>query len=191
MARWAPNAEEPIGTSEPLGRRLFDEPSLAGAQDQVPPIGLLNLRHFQEKRDRNYSLDRMGKTGVDRSVRSHLLERATNAAKKLTPPKSFDGWAVVRASYLTKASPTVTCSVSPIIGDGLNENIYHAHAVRPENTQEIHFALQLRHLFHTHGSVEFATNRTLRKTTISIRTRWSKIEAAVKSWFGGMAGPRR
>jgi hypothetical protein len=179
MARWSPGANEAIGANEPLGRRLFDEPLLAGAQDQSPPIGLLDIRNFQEKRDREYSLDRLGKTGIDRSVKSFLLDLANDAATKFSPPKSFNGWAIIRANQFAKANPTVPCVASRITGEGTRENPYHAHALRPENTAEIHFALQLRHLFNAHGSIEFSTRSSIRNSALSIKILWQRT----KNWF--------
>jgi hypothetical protein len=152
MARWTPSAGEAIGANEQLGRRLFDEPLLVGAGDQRDFSGL-DLRNFQEKRDNEYSLDRMGKSGIDRSVVSYLLPRATHAGTKYSPAKSFDGWAVIGARRLRQANPKVEFKSSPVSGSGLEENPYHAHAVRPDNLLDIHFALYLRHLFVLHGTV--------------------------------------
>jgi hypothetical protein len=152
MARWTPSAEEAIGANEQLGRRLFDEPLLTGAGDQHDFSGL-DLRNFQEKRDNEYSLDRMGKSGIDRSVVSYLAPRATHAGTKYNPAKSFDGWAVIGARRLRQANPEVKFKPSPISGSGLEENPYHAHAVRPDNLLDIYFALHLRHLFVSHGTI--------------------------------------
>jgi hypothetical protein len=155
MASWTPAAGQPISPNEHLGRRLFDEPLLAGAADQAQFNGL-DLRNFQEKRDQEYSLDRLGRSGVERRVRTYLLPRATQAASKFHDPKRFDGWAVLRARELTNArvGASVHVEPSPVAGVGLDENIYHAHALRPEDKEDYSFALHLRHLFTMYGQVE-------------------------------------
>ena len=80
MARWNP-ADKPVGANEPIGRRLFDEPLLAGADDQRKFAGL-DLRNFEEKRDREFSVDRLGRTGKERAVIKYLNPRANAAALK-------------------------------------------------------------------------------------------------------------
>lgn len=136
-----------------MGRRLFDEPMLAGAENQKQFQGLL-LRHFQEKRDREFSLDRLGRSGVDRTVVKYLAPRAEAAGQKLKPAKLFHGWAVIRASLISNAptGASMPLTPSPIAGTDLNDNIYHAHATLPEG-DAYSIALHLRHLFTSHGSV--------------------------------------
>ena len=86
MARWQPVIDQQIGSNEHLGRRLFDEPSLAGAEDQRPFTGIL-IDHFLEKRDDGQvSLDRLGQSSVDKRVQNHLLPLAHNAATRFRPP---------------------------------------------------------------------------------------------------------
>ena len=157
MATWKPRSDEPVGNNEHVGRRLFDEPMLAGATDQKAFGGLI-LRNFEENRDREFSLDRLGRTGVDRKVVSYLLPRANAAATRFVPHRSFDGWAVLRARVLENPPKGLGLPVtaSPIAGDGVDENIYHAHATLPESQdahQRYSSALHLRHLFASHGTV--------------------------------------
>ena len=66
MARkWNPRTD-PVGRNEPIGRRLFDEPMLMGAQDQ-PSFKGLDYRHFEvTPNDRELSLDRLGCTGIEK-----------------------------------------------------------------------------------------------------------------------------
>lgn len=157
MASWTPPADQTIGPNEQLGRRLFAEPLLSGAVDQRQFRGL-DLRNFQEKRDREYSLDRLGRSNVERAVIKYLQPRAINAAQSFREPKSFDGWAVLRARELTaaKVGKHVEIFASPVRGQGMEENIYHAHALRPETTDEYSFALHLRNLFASYGGIERA-----------------------------------
>jgi hypothetical protein len=148
--RWTPSAEQPIGPNEQIGRRLFGEPKLAGAEDQ-PPFKGLDIRHFQND-DREYSFDRLGKTGIDRRVLTYLRPRATQHSTRLQPPKPFDGWATVRAGALINASRPVQLFPSPITEAGPDENLYHAHALRPLERDDYNFALHIRYLFEA-GSV--------------------------------------
>jgi len=157
MAIWQPKSDEGIGKSENLGRRLFDEPMLAGVQS--PKLfGGLDLRNFQEKRDREFSLDRLGRTGIDKRVLQYLVPRAKAASTKFKTPKSFDGWAVLLADVIVKPPVGLGFSLhpSPIAGDGLDENNFHAHALLPESIEpddRYRTALHLRHLFGTHGTI--------------------------------------
>jgi len=41
MARWKPDPSQPFGPAEHIGRRLFDEPKLVGAEGQKPGITAL------------------------------------------------------------------------------------------------------------------------------------------------------
>jgi hypothetical protein len=153
MARWTPPHNDPIGSNEHIGRRLFDEPLLVGAADQ-PEFAGLSLRHF-ENSDREYSLDRLGLSSVDAAVVHYLRPRATEAGNRFRKPKSFNGWAVIRAARLTNPpkGKNVDLVPSPEHGEGLKENVFHAHALRPENQDDYSFALHLRHLFTSYGKV--------------------------------------
>ena len=154
MARWSPNPNDPIGGSEILGRRLSDEPLLVGARNQRPFNGL-DLRNFQEKRGREYSLDRMGKTGIQRQVLNYLIPLAKIHANSFDPAKTFVGWATIQAKKL--ANPPkggrIDLFPSPKNDPGVPENIYHAHALRPEGDNEYLYALHLKELFTYYGNV--------------------------------------
>lgn len=154
MARWKPKADEPVGANEAIGRRLFDEPMLIGAQDQRPYAGL-NLRHFQETRSREFSVDRLGRAGIEKPVLDYVLLRAEAASKKFTPPKPFHGWAWLKAKEIQqpkKGSP-LPVMPSPIAGSELDENLYHGHILLPSVGDYLQ-ALHLRHLFTTYGEVK-------------------------------------
>jgi hypothetical protein len=154
MGRWEPDAKN-IGPNEHLGRRLFGEPLLIGAQDQVPP-NRLRLDHFMEKRDKGeVSLDRMGQSGIDKRVRNYLMPRALRAAQGFKEPKLFLGWAVAKVKTLTKPphGEPVELVASPIAGAEPEDNVYHAHAI-PGSRDYYHMALHLLYLFSEHGTVE-------------------------------------
>lgn len=154
MASWKPPAD--VGDNEHVGRRLFDEPKLRGAEGQKP-FSDPELFNFEEKRDEETSLDRLGASGVDRRVKGYLLPRAESQANNRKPPVSFDGWAVVPTKELRKARKgceSLAVVASPIKGAGLEANDYHAHVVRPLSTKPIHFALYLRWIFMSQGKVE-------------------------------------
>jgi hypothetical protein len=123
MAKWQPESDTVIGKNEHLGRRLFDEPMLAGATNQKPFTGL-RRRHFEETRDLEFSLDRLGRTSVEPGVIRYLMPRADAAAAKFKPPKAFDGWFVIKADFLQKPKqgPAFPVTPSPDIKPGLDEN---------------------------------------------------------------------
>jgi hypothetical protein len=154
MARWKPQADVPIGAKEQVGRRLFDEPMLIGAADQ-PRYDGLDLRNFQETRDNEYSLDRLGKTGIDGAVVRYLKLRAIESGKSFQKPKRFNGWITVKAEALTTPpnGRPIQLVASPVIGSGLQENDFHAHAIRPADQEDLMFALYLRHRF-SGGKIE-------------------------------------
>jgi hypothetical protein len=152
MAKWSP--PDSVGANERMGRRLFDEPMLSGAQDQRPFAGLL-LTHFEENRGDDYSLDRLGKSGIENQVVRYLLPRAQKAATSFNKSKRFDGWAVLPAKELTAArkKPDLAVTASRIEGENLDGNDYHAHAVRPPGLEPLYMAYHLRHLFTEYGTV--------------------------------------
>lgn len=60
MARRNPPSK--VGPNEQIGRRLFDEPMLTGVTGQPSSSGI-QLYHFEDTRDREVSLDRLGARG--------------------------------------------------------------------------------------------------------------------------------
>lgn len=155
MGRWVPS--ERVGSNEHVGRRLFDEPLLAGGQGQ-PRFEGLDLRNFEERRDQEFSLDRLGRQSVEKAVVTYLVPRAIASGKRFVPTKSFNGWAVLRARQLE--TPAVGLDrygklpviASPEPGESFSENIYHAHVVTPE-LDHYSKALHLRQLFARYGTV--------------------------------------
>lgn len=153
MAKW--NPPNKVGRNEPIGRRLFDEPMLAGATDQQAFDGI-RITHFEETRGTQISLDRLGGTGVDRKVVNYLLPRARAAGKKFSKPKPFDGWAFIRADKLANAPrpPSFQVTSSPVNELEPDDNIYHAHVERPNDMSSYSMALHLRHLFTHYGDIK-------------------------------------
>jgi hypothetical protein len=153
MARWNPPSN--VGGNELIGRRLFDEPLLRGAVDQ-PSYSGLRLNNFEETRGDEVSLDRLGASGFDHKVSTYLLPRAENAGKTFAKPKSFDGWATVRAKELINAKkpPMLPVFASPVTDPVPNDNIYHAHVVAPSTHEPYMMALHLKHIFTTCGDVQ-------------------------------------
>ena len=153
MARWVPPAN--VEANEQIGRRLFDEPLLAGSAGQPSFSGLL-LTHFEETRGDDFSVDRLGKSGLDKKVIFYLKPRAEAAGKLFTKTKRFDGWAVISAREITKnrkraGFKIVACPVNDPVP---NDNLYHAHICRPADVEPEYMALRLRHLFTTYGKIE-------------------------------------
>lgn len=151
MARWIPNPGEPVGPNEPIARRLFDEPLLSGAQDQKPFQGI-DLRHFEETRDGEISFDRFGRSGVERPIVGYLYPLAQAMGAGLKPPRAFSGWLYVRARQLSepKRGPKFPPVASPQVPPE-EENVYHAHVVRPDGVDHYVMALYLREIFGRHG----------------------------------------
>jgi hypothetical protein len=152
MARWNPPSN--VGTNELIGRRLFEEPILRGFSEQ-PQFAGIRLNHFEETRGSEVSLDRLGATGLDRKVIGYLTPRAQAAGKTFGKSKNFDGWVVVTAKELVSAKrdPSLPVLASPVLGDEPNDNMYHAHVVRPDTHDYYMMALHLKHIFTTYGKV--------------------------------------
>jgi len=114
------------------------------------------LTHFEEKRGDDFSVDRLGKSSLDRKVIAYLKPRADAAGKLFSKPKSFGGWAVLHAREIKKdrARPGLQIVASPVNDPEPNDNVYHAHIDRPADMEAAFFALHLRHLFTTYGKVE-------------------------------------
>ena len=143
-----------------MGRRLFDQPTLIGAAGQKKPAAQYNLRNFQESRETGFSLDRLGRTNPEAAALRYLEPRAKGAASKLRPAKEFHGWATIQAKKL-QDHPRVKFDVrpSPISGEGLVENIYHAEAdCRSDRYDLYSIALHLKHLFESQGVIQQPQN---------------------------------
>jgi hypothetical protein len=177
MARWKPDAKCPVGKNEKVGRRLFDEPMLAGAKDQKQFAGL-DLRHFHETRSAEFSVDRVGRSGIEPSVINYLTPKAEAASAKFKTPKRFNGWAVLKVDYLQNPprGNKLTVVASPINGYDLDENIFHAHVVLP-GVGDYQTALHLRHLFTTYGEVHRAapTGRVTASDDSSLSRIWASF----------------
>ena len=154
MARWTPDDSGPIASSEHIGRRLFDEPKLSGAPDQKPYSGL-QIGHFIEKRGSEFSLDRLGKTSIDKRVVRYLMSRCEYAARSFQHEKKFNGWAYCASNRLLKdTSWTIHASgirardengvELPWSDDQIGENRYHAHVLIPDGVEAIRFAYDIR-----------------------------------------------
>ena len=126
MAPWEPDPSEPLGAAEHVGRRIFDEPQLAGATDQKPFAGLLDIRNFEETRGDEFSVDRMGKTSVDKRVKAYLKPLAEASGRNFHRPKRFDGWATAPSKRVS--SPARGAPI-PLVVSPENGNPYHAHLV--------------------------------------------------------------
>ena len=130
MQPWLPNPDESIGPKEPLGRRLFDQPQLAGAVGQKP-VPTLDYRNFEESRDGKVSLDRLGRCAPEKPVIRYLAPRARAAGAKRRPALEFNGWVSIQKQNLigSKKLP-INVVPSPEIREELaelDENIYHSH----------------------------------------------------------------
>jgi hypothetical protein len=159
MPLWKPSAS--FGPNEQLGRRLFDEPMLSGARDQKR-APRLELVHFEEERGEEYSLDRLGRTGVEKQVVRYLVPRCECHGKTLKPQKRIDGWATIKVKDLTQPPlgpkfPAWTLVYDPVQGVPPNDNAFHAHGIPPTGVSSVVAAFHLRHHFEKKGKI-FDTN---------------------------------
>jgi len=140
-----------VGKSETIGRRLFDEPMLVGARGQPSYSGLL-LRHFEETRGQEFSVDRLGATGVTKQVIQYLRPRAENAGKSFHEARAFNGWICARACVLEAGWKG---HKYPVIASAIKDkpepedNVYHAHVLIGDDPYGE--ALYLKHIFTTKG----------------------------------------
>jgi|GEM_PF-2395430 len=155
MALWTPDATA-VAKNEFVGRRLFERQGLKGAQDQQRPADTYEIYHFEETRDGEVSLDRLGKTSVDGKVKNYLNPRSHYAAT-LLHKKEFLGWAVTQAKAIQSPPNSYTISPSPIAaqdggpvtdkGESLTENKFHAHVAIPDRLTPYEMAVILAHIF--------------------------------------------
>lgn len=160
MALWIPKHDEPVGSNERIGRRLFERQNLMGAKDQKPVVGFA-LYHFEESRGNGQvSIDRMGNSGnVDRKVKNILLALCNDAGPKFKPPKNFTGWATATAKRLQnpKRGPKISIAASPLAAAADSSaagNPYHAHLDRPEHYTDYEMAFHLKAIFDSESSFE-------------------------------------
>ena len=148
MALW--NPPDNIGDNEPVGRRIFQRPSLKGAEDQPLPPKVIELYHFQEGKG-SLSLDRLGQTSTDARVKRWIDPIAKKAAASFRERRAFKGWFVVRARDLRNPpqGTRLVLTASPIVpteGDQSSANPYHGHIETPA-IDRFHYALQLKYVF--------------------------------------------
>jgi hypothetical protein len=184
--KWNPKTD-PVGKHEPVGRRLYDEPMLMGAQDQ-PSFTGLDYRHFEETRsDKQLSLDRLGCTGIEKKAKNYLKPRAEAEGAKRVPPKQFNGWAHLQASVLEKGwkGRCFPVRASPVEGEGLEENTHHAHVNIEDDATFA--ALYLRELFTRRGAVErIELPETVEKTELPKAAKAAGISGIVVDFFGSL-----
>lgn len=126
---------------------------LVGAKDQKPFGGLL-LRNFEETRNEEFSVDRLGRSNVEKSVVNYLRPLADAAGRAFHSRRRFDAWAVLPAHRL--GNPTRGVPL-PVIASPEENNPYHAHLftqdlLASERDRHYHIALHLRALFTGSGS---------------------------------------
>ncbi len=165
MARWIPKSGDPIGPSEHIGRRIFERSDLYGARDQEKPIGEFAVSHFEDRQTGEVSVDRLGKTGIEKAVTGYLNLCAEEHAKSFKPIKLFLGWAVVKAKELqnpTKGDsiPLIASPTSADDGAGISENPYHAHATPINGLSAYTMSVLLAHIFNKHHRFETKTQRS-------------------------------
>ncbi|WP_337660334.1 hypothetical protein [Anderseniella sp. Alg231-50] len=121
----------------------------------------IELHHSTEKRDKEFSLDRLGRIGIEKKVVRFVSQRAFAAGGKFDKPREFNGWAVVRVSELLKArqQPKLLLVSSPVKNPEPDDNPYHAHAIITQDMTPHLAALHLRHIFTKHGCIEEVSNK--------------------------------
>lgn len=160
MAKWSPGTE--IGPNEAIGRRIYEPKKLKGAEGQ-PEFTRLTVQHFLEKRGREASVDRLGRSNVEKAVKNHLRPQAVASGASRQSPHAMLGWATVSAKKITGYKDpeipglTFTLTADPIgsnaqtaagsTSGSANDNPYHAHITGPESLSAQQLALNLRHAF--------------------------------------------
>ena len=160
MKRWIPPTDQ-VGPKEQLGRRLFDEPMLVGATDSKRFAGL-DLRNFEETRNDEFSVDRLGRYSVNESVVRFLRPLADASARTFHPSKKFDGWVALQAEKLEKS---IKGTPLPVVPSPDEHNPYHAHAdtgkmLESAPDRQYYIALRLRQLFASKGKVHPVAGQT-------------------------------
>jgi len=127
---------------------------LVGAKDQKHFGGLL-VRHFEETRGDEFSVDRLGRSGIDGSVVKFLRPLADAAGRTFHPGKLFNGWAVLQADKLEKS---IKGTPLPAVASPSKDNPYHAHVdtqrmFESEPERHYHIAVCLKELFTSKGKV--------------------------------------
>ncbi len=202
MARWIPDDKARVAPNEHVGRRLFDEPKLSGAPDQQPFRGLL-VKHFIEKRaGGEFSVDRLGRTGVDKGNVRYLQPRASAAGATFRTPKRFDGWIAGPVQKIATDPPGIDWPVAscvrthaaggepePWSDKNLQQNCYHAHVPMPPTLAPYDFALRIREQFLTHGTVYPVSASDAPKLTFASAIVWMNVNirksahALAAIWF--------
>lgn len=127
--------------------------SLKGGADQVAPLGLLQLTHFEDDLG-EVSVDRLGRTAIETKVCDHIAPKCADAARAMHK-REFQGWATVAAKVLTAASqkhPEYDLEVIPSPtkdepGKPYLLNEHHAHIVSKSGLKGYSLALHLREEF--------------------------------------------
>ena len=153
MAIWNAHEVDAIGNSEFLGRRRFKHPELRGAAGQKT-IGGLDARDFEVGKDREVSIDRLGRSSIDPKVLKYLRPRAEAHGNAFRARKEFLGWACVQAGKFRESTIKhgYQLKVSPVAGIEPNDNNYHAHISCPDTLEPIYAALLIRDLFERLGT---------------------------------------
>ena len=172
MARWIPTSV--IAKTECIGRRIFTRGQLHGAADQKPlPPLKIELSHFMEKRySGDVSMDRLGRTGIEKQVIGFLDPKACQAGSRMNPVAHFQGWVYITSRQFnssTSGLPLVLVS-SPAASaedESVIDNPYHAHVERPSGLppgHEAHIvALQLKHIFESNLNYQACLDRPVCK----------------------------
>lgn len=149
MAKWLPGSD--IGANEVIGRRIYEAVKLKGAEGQ-PEFAGLTVNHFLEKRGNEVSVDRLGRTGVERAIKTHLRPQAIEAGEARARKHAMLGWATVQA----KKVPAYTEMAFSLTASPIEEpdNPYHAHLSGPAGQSATQIALNLRYLFESPANFE-------------------------------------
>jgi hypothetical protein len=141
MPLWKPPNDQ-IGHAEVIGRRLFDEPTLAGAGDQAPIK--LDLRHFEDTRNDDFSVDRIGRGIIEQKVIEVLVPLARASQRK-----SFNGWVTLRADKFrgSKNKPSLSVYPDPIPGNAFHARIDTRGVAASDPHHHYLVALALQHIF--------------------------------------------
>lgn len=149
--RWVPDPGEGIGSNEPLGRRVFDDPVWRDSLQQGLKY-VIRYDHFYDTRlSENLSLDRLGSAGnPSKKVIAFLKAKADREASQRNT--RFEGWAYLLAKHFKLLEKPLPLRPSPVSGP--LENPYHADLQRDsyrEKKDAYLLALHLKQLFEVNG----------------------------------------
>jgi hypothetical protein len=149
MPTWEPNADDPVGPKEMLGRRIFTDKIWEG--ELGAGAGRFRVDHFyDDDPEADFSVDRLGRASEEGPVVRRVGRLAHAEGQNRTPACLFTGWAACGRQHFFTKKCHIAVNPKPI-----GSNRYHAEMVRDEyrrhRTGLLAFATLLCHVFSLQG----------------------------------------